>query len=68
MLALTLTAEEYLQFLRIASGSLKELETHLMLSARVGLAPETELEALLVLCDEEGRMLTGLLQGLRDVV
>lgn len=32
--------QEYIQFLRIAKGSLKELETHLILSARVELAKE----------------------------
>jgi four helix bundle protein len=29
--------QEYIQFLRVAQGSLKELETHLILSERVGL-------------------------------
>jgi four helix bundle protein len=31
---------EYIQFLRISQGSLKELETHLLLSARVGIVPD----------------------------
>jgi four helix bundle protein len=34
------TRGEYIQFLRVAQGSLKELETHLLLSQRVQLAPE----------------------------
>jgi len=29
--------QSFIQYLRIAQGSLKELETHLLLSARVGL-------------------------------
>ncbi|WP_343302643.1 four helix bundle protein [Mesorhizobium retamae] len=32
----------FVQFLRVAQGSLKELETHLILSGRVGLIPEKE--------------------------
>ena len=48
---------EYLQFLRIAKGSLKELETHLLLSARVGLTSEDAIAPLLTLCNEEGAML-----------
>ncbi|MFT3726450.1 MAG: four helix bundle protein [Terricaulis sp.] len=32
----------YLQFLRIAQGSLKELETHLLIAKRVGVAEDVE--------------------------
>lgn len=32
---------EYVQFLRVAQGSLKELETHLLLAQRVGIASPT---------------------------
>lgn len=32
----------YLQFLRIAQGSLKELETHLLVAKRVGVASDVE--------------------------
>lgn len=55
---------EYVQFVRVANGSLKELETHLLLCIRVQLAPEAEVEAIMALCEEEGRMLTALLQSL----
>ncbi len=41
---------EYIQFLRVAQGSLKELETHLMLSQRVGLAPAAYFEGVLAQC------------------
>lgn len=53
---------EYLQFLRIAQGSLKELETHLLLSVRVELASTDNIAPILALCDEEGRMLLGLMK------
>ncbi|SPE22134.1 S23 ribosomal protein [Acidobacteriia bacterium SbA2] len=48
---------EYIQFLRVAQGSLKELETHLTLSRRVGLMSESETKNVLEECDHLGRML-----------
>lgn len=44
----------------IANGSLRELETHLLLVQRRKLAPASALEALLAIADEVGRLLTGL--------
>lgn len=41
-----------------------EVETHLELSKRVGLIPETKLTQLLSICDEISRMLTGLRKAL----
>ena len=58
--------KEYQQFLRIAQGSLKELETHLMISQRVGILPQEKVDALLQTTDQLGRMLTKLQQSLRD--
>ena len=56
---------EYLQFLRIACGSLNELETHLLLSVMVGIADSAEVDLILVKCDDEGRMLGGLIRSLQ---
>jgi four helix bundle protein len=56
----------YLQFLRIARGSLKELETHLILSERVGLMPRANAQALLSKADEIGRMLNALINKLKS--
>ncbi len=55
----------FIQFLRIAQGSLKELETHLMLSSRVGCVPAVEVEPLLRQCDELGRMLRSLIRSIQ---
>ncbi|TAH66259.1 MAG: four helix bundle protein [Rhodopseudomonas palustris] len=55
----------FIQFLRIAQGSLKELETHLMLSSRVGFVPAVEVEPLLRQCDELGRMLRSLIRSIQ---
>ena len=41
-----------------------EVETHLLLSNRVGLLPKPDLDKLRGLADQIGRMLTGLRQAL----
>jgi four helix bundle protein len=56
---------EYIQFLRMAPGSLKELETHLILSRRVGLATEAQATPLLSLCTEVGKMTRSLIGSLQ---
>lgn len=50
-------AGSYVQHLRIAQGSLKELETHLILAERVGLLDAAGMQSLLATSDEVGRML-----------
>ena len=56
---------EYIQFLRIAQGSLKELETHLLLSERVGLVTTEQTKPILQRTDELGRMIHSLLGSLK---
>ena len=56
---------EYVQFLRIAQGSLKELETRLLLAARVGLTTPTLADPILRRTDDLGRMLRGLYRSLQ---
>jgi four helix bundle protein len=56
----------FIQFLRISQGSLKELETHLLLAGRVGLVTTEEIEAVLGQCDELGRMLRGLIRSIQS--
>ena len=57
---------EFVHFLRVAQGSLKELETHLLLSQRVGLAHPGEVEPLLYQTKELGKMLRGLYRALQQ--
>src|SRR6516165_3063642 len=57
--------KEFLHYLSLARGSLTELETHLILSQRVGLLPPTDLETLLALSDRISRMLSGLRKALQ---
>ena len=56
---------EYLQFLTIAQGSLKELETQVLLAERLAYA--TAAQASSILCETEavGKMLGGLIRSLK---
>jgi four helix bundle protein len=54
----------YGQFLKIAQGSLKELETHLLLAERVGLATDDATAPILASCDSLGRMLRSLIRSI----
>jgi four helix bundle protein len=44
---------EYIRFLNIAPGSINELETHLLLSRRVGLCEKKETEMIINLLKDE---------------
>jgi len=59
---------EYIRFLQIAQGSLKELETHLLLAARVQLTTEAAIQSTLTQCDEVGKMLHSLIRALQKGV
>ena len=56
----------FVQSLRIAQGSLKELETHLLLATRVGLLKEPSVEAALGQCEALGKMLRSLIRSLQQ--
>jgi four helix bundle protein len=55
----------FIQFMRVSQGSLKELETHLILAARVRLVSVEEVEPMLQQCDELGRMLRALIRSIQ---
>lgn len=55
---------EYIQFLRVAQGSLKELETHLLLAQRVGLSDENAVVPTLNKSETLGKMLRALIRSL----
>jgi four helix bundle protein len=54
----------FIQFLKMAQGSLKELETLARLSERVGLIKADGAEQLMVRCERIGKMLVGLIRKL----
>ncbi|NOT70976.1 MAG: four helix bundle protein [Hyphomicrobium sp.] len=55
----------YIHSLRIAQGSLKELETHVLLAETVELMNKVDSEKLLEACDAVGRLLRGLIRSLQ---
>jgi four helix bundle protein len=55
---------EYIQFLRVAQGSLKEFETHLILAARVGLVSDGVIAQVLEESEGVGKMLSALIRSL----
>ncbi|MER8412825.1 MULTISPECIES: four helix bundle protein [unclassified Mesorhizobium] len=54
----------YLQFLRIAQGSLKELETQLLIAERTGIAPKATTASLLANTESVGKLLRLLIRRL----
>jgi four helix bundle protein len=59
------TTGHYVQFLRHAQGSLKELETHVLLSSRVGLTSEEAVQPIMERADVVGRMLRSLAKSVQ---
>ena len=59
-----LATKEFRQFLGIARGSLKELETQLLISIDLGYTSQEGAEVCLDLADEIGRMLNSLIKAL----
>ncbi len=60
------TLGEYIQHLSIANGSLKELETHLLIAGRLRFVRNDEIIPALESCSEIGRMLASLIHKLRQ--
>ena len=58
------TRGEYIHFLYIAQGSLKELETHLLISQRVELGSYESINPILNQCASVGRLLLALIRAL----
>jgi four helix bundle protein len=55
----------FVQFLRIAQGSLKELETHFILSGRLGFVLERDVTRLLGQAEELVKMLRAMIRSLQ---
>ena len=60
--------KEYLQFLAIAQGSLKEVETHLIITQRLEYMTQTQLKTILARTEELGKMLGSLIRTLKDKI
>lgn len=57
---------EFLHHLSIASGSLREVETHLLIGQRLGYLDQNLCDTLLRQTDEVSRILLGLIRSLRS--
>ena len=57
---------DYIHHLSIANGSLKELETHLLIGKRLSYFEYKEIQPILDKCDEIGRMLNSLIEKLTE--
>ena len=57
--------KEYLQFLMVAQGSPKELETHFIVSEKLAYLTATQKDRLLSQTDELGRMIGSLIRKLK---
>jgi four helix bundle protein len=55
----------FVQYLRIAQGSLKELETHLLLAERVKVADSAAIATAMEQCGALGKMLRALIRSLQ---
>ena len=56
----------YIQFLRVAQGSLKELETHVLLSNMVELMPKQDCDEVLERFENVGKLLRSLIRALQQ--
>ncbi|MFK0683586.1 four helix bundle protein [Ochrobactrum sp. BD67] len=56
----------YQQFLRIAQGSLKEMETHLLIAERLGFMHREAIDLILVKSESIGKLLRLLIRKLSD--
>jgi four helix bundle protein len=57
---------DYLHHLRIARGSLMELETHFLLTERLAYTDRASTASIFELTQEISKMLQGLMKGIRD--
>jgi four helix bundle protein len=59
------SARSYVQFLKVARGSLNELETQILLAQRVQLLDGNQTEPLLSSIESVSKMLNGLIRSIR---
>ena len=57
---------DYIRFLKIARGSLYEIETQLYLSISIGLLLKSQTKTAFALCSEIGKMLTATIRTLQS--
>jgi four helix bundle protein len=58
------TSQDYLRFLRMARGSLFEVDTQLLIATNLGILPESRYQELDAHMTEVGRVLAGLIKSI----
>jgi len=56
---------EFVRFLNIAHGSLREIETQILIAQRLAYFNATQTETLLADCSEVGKLLNGLIRSIK---
>jgi len=59
------TTRDFLYFLSVANGSLKEVETQALIAERLGFLNSSKASALITLTTEVGRLISGLRNSLK---
>lgn len=61
------STNEFLRYLSMAHGSLREVETQVIIAARLLYLEERETNDLLALASEVGKLINGLINSLREI-
>ena len=61
------STNEFARFLSIAHGSLREVETQILIAVRLKYLQESDANQAIQLCGETGRILNGLMNSLKKV-
>ncbi len=56
---------QFVQFLKIAQGSLKEAETHVIIAGRLELGSREDLKQALQMCNDIGKMIRALIRAIQ---
>jgi four helix bundle protein len=59
------SSPQFVQFLKIAQGSLKETETHIIIAGKLELGSREELKQALKMCEEIGKMTRSLIRAIQ---
>jgi four helix bundle protein len=59
------SSPQFVQFLKIAQGSLKETETHIIIAGRLKLGSREDLKQALKMCDDVGKMTRALIRAIQ---
>jgi four helix bundle protein len=59
------SSASYAEFLKVARGSLNELQTHVLLATRIGIVEEASVRELVAQADQLGKQISSLIRTLK---